>query len=77
MDCYQSNHEGTLIDLIHGAEGQYAGIVFNPGFLPITVLLYVMHWQDKDSRYRSSPVQYLWKRRISSPIGMLRLPGDR
>lgn len=31
VDCYQSNHEGTLIDLIHGAEGQYAGIVFNPG----------------------------------------------
>ncbi len=31
VDCYQSNNEGTLIDLIHGAEEKYAGIVFNPG----------------------------------------------
>ena len=27
----QSNHEGTLIDWIHDAEGTYEGIVFNPG----------------------------------------------
>jgi len=31
VDCHQSNHEGTLIDLIHGAEGKYEGIIFNPG----------------------------------------------
>lgn len=27
----QSNHEGTLIDWIHEAEGTYDGIIFNPG----------------------------------------------
>lgn len=31
VDCHQSNHEGILIDLIHGAESKYDGIVFNPG----------------------------------------------
>ena len=29
--CIQSNHEGDLIDMIHGAMGVYDGIVFNPG----------------------------------------------
>ncbi|GFR36764.1 3-dehydroquinate dehydratase [Insulibacter thermoxylanivorax] len=31
IDFHQSNHEGVLIDLIHGAAGKYDGIVFNPG----------------------------------------------
>lgn len=31
VDCYQSNHEGALIDAIHAANGVYDGIVFNPG----------------------------------------------
>ncbi|WP_217586682.1 type II 3-dehydroquinate dehydratase [Lentibacillus saliphilus] len=30
MDCFQSNHEGELIDQIHAASGKYVGIVFNP-----------------------------------------------
>ncbi len=29
--CFQSNHEGDLIDAIQDAYGSYAGIVFNPG----------------------------------------------
>ena len=29
--CYQSNHEGDLIDAIHAAQGVYDAIVFNPG----------------------------------------------
>jgi 3-dehydroquinate dehydratase-2 len=29
--CFQSNHEGALIDAIHTAQGVYDGIVFNPG----------------------------------------------
>lgn len=28
---YQSNHEGALIDAIQSAEGQYDGIIINPG----------------------------------------------
>jgi 3-dehydroquinate dehydratase-2 len=31
VDCHQSNHEGALIDLIHGALGPCAGILINPG----------------------------------------------
>lgn len=29
--CRQSNHEGTLIDWIHAARTDAAGIIFNPG----------------------------------------------
>ena len=31
VTCEQSNHEGTLVDLIQGALGRYDGIVLNPG----------------------------------------------
>lgn len=31
VDCFQSNHEGALIDAIHAADGVYDGLVFNPG----------------------------------------------
>jgi 3-dehydroquinate dehydratase-2 len=31
MQNYQSNIEGELIEQIHNAEGEYDGIVFNPG----------------------------------------------
>jgi 3-dehydroquinate dehydratase-2 len=30
MDCFQSNHEGAIIDKIHSAYGVYDGIVMNP-----------------------------------------------
>ena len=30
-DCFQSNHEGALIDAIHAADGVYDAMVFNPG----------------------------------------------
>ena len=34
VECRQSNHEGVLIDAIHGAAGQgFAAIVINPGAL--------------------------------------------
>lgn len=31
MDCYQSNHEGLLIDKIQDSQDVYDGIVYNPG----------------------------------------------
>ncbi len=31
LDAFQSNHEGALIDKIHEARHDYAGIIINPG----------------------------------------------
>lgn len=31
VTCFQSNHEGDLIDAIHEADDQFDGIVLNPG----------------------------------------------
>ncbi len=31
VTCMQSNHEGSLVDMIQAAWGVYDGIVFNPG----------------------------------------------
>ena len=31
IECFQSNHEGALIDKLHEAHGVYDGIVYNPG----------------------------------------------
>ena len=30
-ECFQSNHEGELIDRIHAAQGEFDAIIFNPG----------------------------------------------
>lgn len=31
VECFQSNHEGVLIDRLHEAHGRFDGIVYNPG----------------------------------------------
>lgn len=33
VECFQSNHEGALIDRIHAAYGSFDGIMINPGAL--------------------------------------------
>lgn len=33
LDCFQSNHEGELVDLIQAASARYAGILLNAGAL--------------------------------------------
>lgn len=33
VEAVQSNHEGDLVDMIHGARGRCAAIVLNPGAL--------------------------------------------
>lgn len=30
-ECFQSNHEGAIIDAIHAAQGAYDAIIMNPG----------------------------------------------
>lgn len=32
-ECFQSNHEGAIIDEIHAAQGVYDAIIINPGAL--------------------------------------------
>jgi 3-dehydroquinate dehydratase-2 len=31
VECFQSNHEGAIIDRIHDADSGYEGIILNPG----------------------------------------------
>lgn len=33
VDCYQSNHEGDLVDRIQSARGVYDALIINPGAL--------------------------------------------
>ena len=36
LDCFQSNHEGEIIDKIHSLKGKYSGIILNAGGLTHT-----------------------------------------
>ncbi len=36
VECLQSNHEGVLIDALHGAPGNFDGIILNPSALTHT-----------------------------------------
>lgn len=31
VTCFQSNHEGALVDKLHEAHGKFDGIIYNPG----------------------------------------------
>ena len=42
LTCYQSNHEGALVDRIQQASGEADGILINAVPTPTLLLLYVM-----------------------------------
>ena len=31
VECFQSNHEGDLVDKLHAAHGTFDGVIYNPG----------------------------------------------
>lgn len=61
-DCFQSNHEGAIIDAIHAADGVYDAIVINPAaythysyaildaLKAVDVPAFEVHLSDIDSR---------------------------
>lgn len=61
-DCFQSNHEGAIIDAIHAAQGVYDALVINPGaythysyaihdaLKAVSVPAYEVHISDIQSR---------------------------
>ena len=53
-ECFQSNHEGAILDAIHAADGVYDAIVLNPGVdVPcIEVHISNVH-QREEFRHRS------------------------
>lgn len=62
LECFQSNHEGQLIDKLHAAHGIFDGIIYNPGahthysyalrdaVAAIDVPVVEVHISDVDSR---------------------------
>lgn len=62
IDCFQSNHEGELIDKLHEAHSEYDGVIYNPGahthysyalrdaVASIDVPVVEVHISDVDSR---------------------------
>ena len=60
-EIYQSNHEGAIIDRLHEARKDCAGVVLNAG--AYTQLCNKRcNCSDKNSCYRSSYKQYCFKR---------------
>lgn len=70
-DCYQSNHEGDLVDRIQDAYGIYDGIVINPGaythtsvaildaLKSVSIPAIEVHITDVDSREDFRQVSYV------------------
>ena len=71
IKCYQSNHEGDLVDVIQFAYGVYDGIVINPGAYTHTSIAILdalkavgipaveVHISDVDSREDFRKISYV------------------
>lgn len=71
VNCYQSNHEGDLVDAIQFAYGRFQGIVINPGAYTHTSIAILdavkavgiptveVHISDVDSREDFRKVSYI------------------
>ena len=71
VKCYQSNHEGDLVDAIQFAYGVYDGIVINPGAYTHTSIAILdalkavaipaveVHISDVDSRENFRKISYV------------------
>ncbi|MGN1315579.1 MAG: type II 3-dehydroquinate dehydratase [Acutalibacteraceae bacterium] len=69
--CYQSNHEGDLVDVIQSAYGLYDGIVINPGgythtsvaildaLKAVSIPAVEVHISDVDNREEFRKVSYV------------------
>ena len=70
VEHVQSNHEGALIDAIHGARGRCAAIVINAG--AFTHYAYAHHRRARDVRRRedrSAPLEPVRPRGVAAPLG--------
>lgn len=71
IDCFQSNHEGVLIDKIQASLNDYDGLVFNPaGYTHTSIALYdalmavglpcvEVHISNVDSREDFRQINYI------------------
>ena len=71
VECYQSNHEGDLVDVIQGCYGNTDGIVINPGAYTHTSIAILdavkavgiptveVHISDVDAREEFRSISYV------------------
>ena len=71
VSCFQSNHEGAIVDEIQAAWGKYDGIVINPGAYTHTSIAIAdalaavriptveVHISDVDSREKFRQISYI------------------
>lgn len=81
VECYQSNHEGDLVDVIQKAYKVYDGIVINPGAYTHTSIALLdalksvgiptmeVHISDVSQREKFRSISYVREYCISSVIG--------
>lgn len=81
VDCYQSNHEGDLVDRIGAAYGVYDGIILNPAAYTHTSIAIAdavkgvsiptveVHLSDVDSREEFRKISYVRENCIKTISG--------